>query len=93
MKTSKMNGLKVVTADARVLGEVEGTHTDTNTWKITHLEVSLTKEATNELGFKKPVFGSLSVCLPITTVKQFGDVIMLNKSLQELSDLGECKVE
>ena len=88
-----MNGMKVITADAYTLGEVEGAHADTDTWKITHLDVGLTKEATRELGFKKPMLGSLSVCLPITVVKNFGDVITLNKSLQEFKNLKECKSE
>jgi len=88
-----MNGMKVITADAYTLGEVEGAHVDTDTWKITHLDVGLTKEATRELGFKKPMLGSLSVCLPITVVKNFGDVITLNKSLQEFKNLKECKSE
>ncbi|MDH5794162.1 MAG: hypothetical protein OEZ18_06350, partial [Candidatus Bathyarchaeota archaeon] len=61
--------------------------------KITHLDVGLTKEATRELGFKKPMLGSLSVCLPIIVVKNFGDVITLNKSLQEFKNLKECKGE
>lgn len=85
--------MKVITADAYTLGEVEGAHVDTDTWKITHLDVGLTKEATRELGFKKPMLGSLSVCLPITVVKNFGDVITLNKSLQEFKNLKECKSE
>ena len=88
-----MNGMKVITADAYTLGEVEGAHADTDTWKITHLEVGLTKEATRELGFKKPMLGSLSVCLLVTVVKNFGDVITLNKSLQEFKNLKECKGE
>jgi len=88
-----MNGIKVITVDAYTLGEVEGAHAATDTWKITHLDVGLTKEATRELGFKKPMLGSLSVCLPITVVKNFGDVITLNKSLQELKNLKECKGE
>jgi sporulation protein YlmC with PRC-barrel domain len=78
-----MNGMKVITADAFTLGEVDGTHTDMATWQITHLDVELTKEATKELNFKKPRFGSLKVSLPITAVKKVGDVITLNKSLLE----------
>jgi len=88
-----MNGMKVITANAYTLGEVDGAHVDTDTWTITHLDVGLTKEATRELGFKKPMLGSMSVCLPITVVKNFGDVITLNKSLQEFKNLKECKGE
>jgi sporulation protein YlmC with PRC-barrel domain len=93
MKVSKLNGMKVITDNAYTLGEVEGAHVDTDKWKITHLDVGLTKEATKELGFKKPLLGSLTVCLPITIVKGFGDVITLKKSLQEMKSLKECKAE
>ena len=93
MKVSKMNGMKVITADAYILGEIEGTHADTDTWKITHLDVGLTKDATRELGLKKPILGSLSVCLPVSVVNEFGDVITLKQSLNEFKNLKECKVE
>ena len=88
-----MNGMEVITADAFTLGEVDGAHADTGTWQITRLDVELTKEATRELGFKKPMFGSLKVCLPVAAVKQVGDVITLNKSLLEFKSLKECKAE
>jgi sporulation protein YlmC with PRC-barrel domain len=88
-----MNGMNVITADAFTLGEVEGVHADIGTWRITNLDVALTKEATKELGFKKPMLGSLKICLPVVVVKKIGDVITLNKSLVELKNLKECKVE
>jgi hypothetical protein len=34
--------------------------------------------------FKKPLLGSVTVYLPITTVKEVGNVITLNKSLLDL---------
>ena len=83
--------MNVITADAYTLGEVEGAHADISIWSITHLNVELTKEATEELGFKKPFLGSLTVCLPINTVKKVGDVITLNKPLMDLKNLKECK--
>lgn len=91
MKVSKLNGKKVITANAYTLGEVTGAHVDANDWRMTHLEVDLTREATQELGFKKPLLGSVTVCLPITLVKALADVITLNRSLQELKNLDECK--
>jgi len=91
MKVSKLNGTKVITANAYVLGEVDGAEVDTDKWKVTHLDVSLTNEATKELGFKKPFLGSMKICLPVTIIKEFGDVITLKNSLQELKNLKECK--
>ena len=93
MKISKLNGMTVITSDAYTLGEVNGAHADIGTWNITHLDVALTKEATAELGFKKPLLGSLTICLPISAVKKVGDVIALNKSLLDLKTLRECKSE
>jgi sporulation protein YlmC with PRC-barrel domain len=83
--------MSVITSDAYTLGEVDGTHADITNWNITHLDVDLTKEATEELGFKKPFLGSLTVCLPIDAVKNVGDVITLNKTLMGLKNLKECK--
>jgi len=83
--------MSVITSDAYTLGEVGGAHADISTWTITHLDVELTKEVGEELGFKKPLLGSVTVCLPINAVKKVGDVITLNKSLLDLKSIRECK--
>lgn len=95
MKVSKLNGKKIITADAFTLGEVEGARADIDKWKITNLDVSLTKETIKELGFKKPlpILGSMTVCLPVTAVKTIGDVVTLKHTLEEFKNLKECKVE
>jgi len=85
--------MSVITADAYTLGEIGGAHADTNLWNITHLDVELTKEASAELGFKKPFLGSITVCLPISSIKNVGDVVTLNKSLLDLKNLKECMSE
>lgn len=88
---SKLMGKKVIGANAYTLGEVHGADADTDKWQITHLHVSLTDEATRELGFRKPLLGSVVVCLPVSLIQAFGDVISLNKSLQELRSFVEPK--
>jgi len=93
LKVSKLNGMSVITDDAFTLGEVNGTQASTVTWQITHLELALTKEATKELGFKKPVLGSVTVCLPVTAIKKVGDVITLNFSLKVFKSIKECQIE
>ena len=91
LKVSKLNGMIVITSDAYTLGEVYGAHVDIANWNITHLDIDLTKEATEELGFKKPFLGFLGVCLSIDAVKKVGDVITLNKTFMDLKNLKECK--
>jgi len=88
---SKLIGKKVIGANAYALGEVTGADVDTGKWQITHLHVSLTDEATRELGFRKPFLGSVIVCLPINLIQATGDVVSLNKSVDELRNVVEPK--
>jgi len=44
----------------------------------------LSKAASEDLGFKKR-FRSSTVCVPISLVSQFGDNVLLNKTLEELT--------
>ncbi|UCD96686.1 MAG: PRC-barrel domain-containing protein [Candidatus Bathyarchaeota archaeon] len=90
VKVSDLNGKKVITADAFEVGEVDGAEMNKE-WKITHLHVGFNKEATRELGFKKPVFGHVTICLPIDLIKGSGDVITLTKTRAALKDLPECR--
>jgi len=88
---SKLVGKRVIGANAYILGEVTGADVDAEKWQITHLHVSLAEEATRELGFKKPFLGSVVVCLPVNLIQATGDVISLNKSINELRNLVEPK--
>jgi len=83
-------GKNVVGDDARLIGNVTGVEVELlPTWQITHLHVSLTEEATRELGYKKPFLGSVEVLLPISIIKAVGDLISLDKKVAELKDVVE----
>lgn len=88
---SRFMGKRVIGANAYTLGEVHGADVDTDKWQITHLHVSLTDDATRELGFKKPFLGAVIVCLPVSLIQAIGDVITLSKSIQELRSFVEPK--
>ncbi len=90
-RMSELTDRQVITADAYNLGDVIGAEVDTKAWKITHLNVSLSDDATRELGFKKPFLGHVDVCLPVELVQAYGDVITLRKDLANLKELPECK--
>ena len=92
----KLNGRKVFSSDAKTIGEVAGAYVDLETWKITHISVDLSEEAIELFGYEKPripIFGNVSVCIPITAVKLAGDVITLKVPFEELQSLpiGKCK--
>ena len=88
-----MSGMKVITADAYTLGEIDGAHFNIDNWKITNLDIKLTREASKELGFRKSRLMSLTVCLPINVIKHIGDVITLKQSIEEFKNLEECKID
>jgi sporulation protein YlmC with PRC-barrel domain len=89
----KLVGKKVITAKAYILSEVKGAEADVDNWRITHLQVKLTDKAATDLGFKKR-FRSSTVCMPVTLISAVGEVVTIDKSLDELSrtfDIVECK--
>ncbi len=90
VKVSEINGKKVITTDAFNVGKISGAEMD-DQWKITHVHVDLSKEATNELGFKKPVLGHITICLPVNLIQGLGDVITLSKTREGLKGIPECK--
>lgn len=87
LDVNRICGKKVIGVEALVLGEVESVKVDTSTWQVTHLSVSLTEDATKELGFKKPFLSKVIIALPITSVSVVGDVITLDKSIKDLKDV------
>jgi sporulation protein YlmC with PRC-barrel domain len=82
---------RVVTSDDLVIGETESAELDTVTWQIKSFFVSLNDDASQKMGFERPYFGKIFVCLPVSTVKEVGDFVVLNKKFAELQELRECK--
>ncbi len=82
---------RVVTSDDFVIGESESAELDTVTWQVKSLYVSLNDEASEKMEFERPYFGKIFVCLPVSAVKEVGDLITLNKTFDELKELRECK--
>ncbi|MCL4430531.1 MAG: hypothetical protein M1167_07235 [Chloroflexi bacterium] len=91
ISVSELNGKKIVCADAFTLGEVEGAEFETKNWQITHLQVKLTSEATEQFNFKKPVLGHVVVLVPVTIVKAVGDIVSLSSSMEELKGIIRLK--
>jgi sporulation protein YlmC with PRC-barrel domain len=93
LKVANLNGKQVITSEAQVLGEVAGAEIDLDAWKVTGLDINLTKEIIERFNFKKPLLGSVIVCLPVTTIKAVGAVIALDKTIEELKYMKEFKVQ
>ena len=93
MDFDKLSGKFVICAGGFDLGELNGVELNTDTWQVTHLHVKLSKQASEDLGFKTR-FTSKTVCVPTSLVSKVGDNILLNKSLEELTkhpEIYECR--
>jgi len=93
MKAAKLNGKKVITSKAEVLGEVEGVEIDVSDWSVTHIQISLLKQNIEKFNYKKPLFGSVSVCVPVTLIKAISDVVSISESIEDLKYMREFKIQ
>jgi len=91
MKFSKLDGMDVVTLDGFKAGEISGMELDTKNWEATHLHIELSDEAIRELGYKKPLLGHITICLPVGYIKAVGNVVTLTRNLKGLDKIPECK--
>jgi len=82
---------KAFTSDDFLLGEVESAELDMSNWQIINLFVGLTDEASKKMGFKHPYLGKVLVCLPVSAVESISDKAVLNKTLEELRSLRQCR--
>ncbi len=91
VEITKLFWKKVVTQDGFVLGEVNSGEVDEKTWQLTHFYVNLNDEAAKALGFPVPFLGRVVVCLPVSMVKSSKEATVLDKTLDEMRQLKECK--
>lgn len=91
MKFSKIDGMKVFSSDAFMVGEVSGAEINAKKWEVTHLYIELSDDAATKLGYKKPLIGHITICVPVGYVKTVGDVVTFNRTIQELTKMPECE--
>jgi hypothetical protein len=51
------------------------------------------KSNIERFNFKKPLLGSVTVCLPVSVIKAIGDVVSLNENMENLKYLPEFRVQ
>jgi sporulation protein YlmC with PRC-barrel domain len=79
-----LSGKNVVGAGGFIIGEVKGAEVNTSTWQLTHLQVKLSDQASENLGYKK-LFRSSTLCMPVSLISAVGDVVTINRTLDELT--------
>ncbi|WP_224242423.1 PRC-barrel domain-containing protein [Hyalangium gracile] len=74
----------VLGADGQVVGEVSGLFLDSSTWSVESLQVSLRREAADQLGVSRSVFHTGVLEIPSRFIQSVGDTVILAVSLEEL---------
>jgi sporulation protein YlmC with PRC-barrel domain len=90
MKYSKIDGMKVYSSDSFYVGDVIAAEINIQKWEITHFQIELSDDIIKRLGYKKPLLGRISICIPVGYIKTVGDVITIDRTLKELEKLPEC---
>ena len=91
VEITKLFWKPAVTSDGFMLGEVHSAELDLSNWQIINLFVALSEEASKKMGFKHPYLGKVIVCLPVSNVESISDKAVLNKTIEELRTLRQCK--
>jgi sporulation protein YlmC with PRC-barrel domain len=78
-------GKSVIGTLGNHIGDVFGLDIDPVTWKVTHLQVKVSKIAAKELGVKK-VFKTPAVRIPTSFIDEIGVIITLNESIFDLKE-------
>ena len=91
MKFNKLDGLDVVTSDGFKAGEISEIELNVKKWEVTHIHIELSDETVKELGFKKPLLGHITICLPVGYIKAVGNVVTLTRNQKGLGKIPECK--
>ena len=91
MKYNKFDGMKVLSLDAKDVGEVSGLEVDTKNWKVTNIHIELTDNAIKGLNIRKPLIGKVNICFPVGFIQKVGDVITLARNLDGLRKVPECR--
>jgi len=84
MKDELIHEMKVVEQHGREIGSVEEVFVDTDTWKIAHLSIKLSRDALEDLHLRKPLFGTQTIRISSSELSGARDVIVLKRKLEDL---------
>ena len=90
MKPHELERKSEISKEARELGTVTGVEIDASTWKVTHLRVGLIDKMLPFFELileKKPGVKYVEILIATETVEIVADLIVLNKTIEELKNL------
>jgi sporulation protein YlmC with PRC-barrel domain len=90
MRPHTLNFKNVISKDGRHIGTVSGIEIEISTWKVTHLSVSLLDKTLQPSGLtleRSTGMKQVETLLPVETVEFIGDLVVLNKTVEELKEI------
>ncbi|MGD1060630.1 MAG: PRC-barrel domain-containing protein [Methanomassiliicoccales archaeon] len=87
IKVEDIIGDEVLSADAKVVGTVEGIGVDTEGWKGRVIKIQVTKGMEETLGVKKPLFGSARFFFEVTYVENIADIITVSRKAAAMKEI------
>lgn len=84
-------GKSVIGTLGNHVGDVFGLDIEPVTWKVTHLQVKLSKVAAKEIGVKK-AFKTITVRIPTSFIEEIGVIITLNESIFHLKEHNDFSI-
>ncbi len=88
IKIADIIGDEVLSADAKVVGTIEGIGVDTEGWKGKILKVQVTKGLEETLGVKKPLFGAARFYFDVQYVENIAHVITVSRKADKMKEIG-----
>lgn len=87
LKMEDIVSIEVISADARVAGEVEGMAVDVEDWMIPALRIALKKGVEDTVGVKKPLLGYAKLYIKTDAVDSISDTLTLKANLSDLKEI------
>lgn len=84
--SENLNGIQVITADARILGTISDLRYDPKSWNVSHFRVNLPKGMDKELAIGKGR-GNSKLLLPIDSVDRASEVVLLACNMECVKDV------
>jgi len=83
MTETQIMGLRVVSQDGHVLGDVSGLVVDTSSWRVAELAVRVRRSALEPLHLNKPMLGTQTIKVPASEIAGVSDAVVLRRTLGE----------
>lgn len=92
MTTSQeLRGKTVANRNGHLIGEVAELIFDTDSWRVTDLQIRIEKATAKEMGLKAPLFGSLLLLVETTRVASTSDQIILDIPVEGFKDYVDAR--